>query len=436
MLGMPAWWEQLVLSEKGYPRPVLINGDIALSNDPEFQGAMGYNKFRSETTVLRPLPWDPNLRAARAWVDNDDYECSIWLQEHHLYLGTAFVRQNVDGIANRYGFHPVMNFFASLGGTDPQTSTWDGQPRLGDDNISSWLTYYCGCKDTPLVRAVGTRWMISAIARIFQPGCQVDCVLILEGKTGIGKSSVFRILGGDWYTNAVAGLGTDTAKEQIIGIWIVELDELDALTRVSDWTGVLSFVSTGTDHFRLKYGRRSGDFPRQCVFGGTTERDTWQREFVGYRRWWPAKCGPRIDLEALREDRDQLWAEALVRYGAGERWWLHERKLIADAAEEQEERAERDPWDEAVMAYCRGREQVMTADILADAIDLELSRTGRSEQIRVGQILTRHRWHRKRAWVVNNLGRREHKYVYLPPEPEPVEDDEAETEIGFGPRDV
>jgi putative DNA primase/helicase len=265
---------------------------------------------------------------------------------------------------------------------------------VGDDVTPSWLTYYLGVADTPLVRAIGARWMISAVSRIHTPGNQADCCLVLEGKTGLGKSSTFRILGAPWYTADVAALNTKDAKEQMAGVWIVELDELDAISRVAEWTSVISFVSRSVDRFRFSYGRRVVKHDRQCVFGATTERDNWIPNLAGKRRWWPVRC-TAIDRDSLRRDRDQLWAEALVRYQAGEVWYLHEQRLLDEAQSEQDTRAETDPWEDDILQYVNGFRSVSTTAVLVSGIHLPLDRCGKAETMRVGSVLRKHGWTRK-----------------------------------------
>jgi putative DNA primase/helicase len=282
-----------------------------------------------------------------------------------------------------------MNYFDNLGGLSRQTSIWDGTPR-----IEKWLSYYLGVPDTDYTRAVGPRWLVSCIARVFEPGVQADCVLVLEGRTGIGKSSTFKILGGPFYSNDIKALSHKDAQEQVIGVWIMELDELDAVRRASDWTSVVSFVSRGTDRFRFSYGRRVQTWPRQCVFGGTTERDTWQRELVGIRRWWPVKC-TSIDRDALIKDRDQLWAEALWLYASGQKWWLHEDSLVAEATLEQVARAEIDPWDDLIMPVIMKGQPITTTEILIHDLKVPSDRLSKADTMRVASILRRHKWERK-----------------------------------------
>jgi putative DNA primase/helicase len=372
--------------------------------------AIRLDKFRNQTMVCAPLPWDPNTLIPRPWTGNDDFRATLWLQEQGIMLTTRPVNEIVEAIAARYGYHPVMDYFDSLGGLSRQTSIWDRKPRA-----DTWLSYYLGVPDTRYVRAVGLRWLVSGVARIFEPGVKADCVLVLEGRTGIGKSTTFKILGGPFYSNDIKALSHKDAQEQIIGVWIMELDELDAVRRASDWTSVVSFVSRGTDRFRFSYGRRVLPYPRQCIFGGTTERDTWQPELVGIRRWWPVKCSA-IDLDALARDRDQLWAEALLLYAGGQKWWLHEDNLVAEATLEQMARAETDPWDDHVMPFIVAERPVTTTEILLRGLKVPLDRLSMADNLRVARILRRHKWERKFMRMPDEIGRSNPKWRYVPPD--------------------
>ncbi len=318
----------------------------------------------------------------RPWTDQDDREATSWQQDNNVMVGELIAASAVQTVAERNKYHPVMDYLKSL--------IWDGIPRL-----DTWLVDYVGAEDTEYIRAVGPRWMISGVARIYEPGCKADCVLILEGPQGIFKSTTFAVLGGPFYSNDIAAIGTKDAQEQILGIWIMELDELDAVTRAHDIAAVKAFVSRGADRFRLPYARRSGLHPRQCIFGGTLNKDSWLRDETGGRRWWPVKCGI-IKIDEVRRDREQLWAETRDRYFANEPWWLDTPQLVSAASEEQEARFEHDPWEEIIVKHINGlRETSMNS--LLEAVGVPTERRSTTEQKRVAAIMRRLNWERKQV---------------------------------------
>ena len=203
---------------------------------------------------------------------------------------------------------------------------------------------YLGVEDTDYSRAVGSRWLISAVARIFQPGAKADCCLILEGLQGIRKSTALRTIAGEYFTDELADLGSKDAAMQTRGVWIIELSELDNLSH-AEVARIKAFMSRATDRFRPPYGMRLVESARQCVFAGTVNHGTYLRDETGGRRFWPVVCG-RIDVEGLGEVRDQLWAEAKARYQSGCPWWLDTPDLVQLASDQQEARYEGDPWEE------------------------------------------------------------------------------------------
>ena len=189
--------------------------------------------------------------------------------------------------------------------------------------------------------------MISAVARIMQPGAKVDHMLILEGPQGTKKSSALKALAGaDWFTDELAEIGSKDAAQQMRGIWIIEIAELDAISR-AEVSRIKAFLSRTRDRYRPPYERYVVEVPRQCVFAGSVNPDTYLRDETGNRRFWLVRCGV-INLDALSRDRDQLWAEAVARYRDGTIWWLGETELIADAKAEQDRRYHSDAWDSRI----------------------------------------------------------------------------------------
>jgi predicted P-loop ATPase len=397
--GLPPWVDHLILNDQNAPRAILYNALIALSEDPAFKDAIRHDLFRTQTMLCAPVPWDLTPVVPRGWRDQDDREATAWLQHNGIMVREEIARAAVQTVAERNRYHPVMDYFHNI--------HWDGVDRL-----ETWLTDYCGVANTPYVRAVGVRWMISGVARIYEPGCKADCVLILEGPEGIFKSTVFAVLGGPFYSNDIAAIGTKDAQEQILGIWIMELDELDAVTRARELASVKAFVSRSTDRFRFSYGRRVEAHPRQSIFGATTNLDTWHRDATGGRRWWPVRAGitGSIRIDELRRDRDQLLAEAKDRYLAGERWWLDTPELNEEARAEQEARLDQDPWEEPIIKHLEGLSDTSMSSIF-DALNLPIDRRSTTEAKRVKAILKRWNWERKqvgtgrdRRWVYVRVG--------------------------------
>jgi putative DNA primase/helicase len=274
--------------------------------------------------------------------DHFDTEAVRWLERQFVMVKPDLVRRVVDAIARRNSYHPVRDYLESL-------PAWDGTPRIG-----SWLVDYCGVESSDAnpnqyAMEVGQKFLVSAVARIFEPGCKVDHILVLEGPQGIGKSTAVRILAGEWFTDQLAEMGSKDAAMQVRGAWIIELSELGTLGR-AETAREKAFISQQMERYRLPYGHRLVHVPRQCVFIGTTNADTWLKDETGGRRFWPVPC-QRIDLSALERDRDQLWSEAVARYRDGVRWWLEDPEVIQVAIEEQRGRYVEDAWQEKVTAY-------------------------------------------------------------------------------------
>jgi predicted P-loop ATPase len=329
----PTWVDKLKLWDNGEPKPIQFNVTVALREDPAWRGVIGLNEFTGNVELLRHPPW-PNAhwRQVRDWTDDDTLKATEWVQGVDICAPKSIVDDAVNSVANENRFHPVRE---SLDGLE-----WDRKPRL-----DAWLSDYCRVADSSYVRAVGSRFLISAVARVYSPGCKVDCALILEGEQGIGKSTALRALFDPWFTDEIADLGSKDASMQLRGVWGVELAELDAMRR-AEVPRLKAFVTRTDDRYRPPYGRHVVDVPRQCVFCGTVNDSEYLRDPTGGRRFWPVKCLGKLDVPGLYQVREQLWAEAVARYRASEPWHLHEDELISTATEEQEKRRSRDAAEE------------------------------------------------------------------------------------------
>jgi hypothetical protein len=214
-------------------------------------------------------------------------------------------------LAYQNRFHPVLDWLNGL--------EWDGICR-----VEGWLGRYVGSEDTELNRAVGSLWMQAAVRRIKWPGCKFDHVLILQGKTGLGKSGACRILAHNdsWFSDCFPSFDDERKQlEALAGKWIIEYPDLAGM-RTAEGEKIKAFVSRQEDRARPAYGRLLVSQPRQCVFVGTTEEAQCLND-VTNRRFWPVACG-EIDLGGLREVVEQLWAEAVVLEERSEPLTLHE----------------------------------------------------------------------------------------------------------------
>jgi putative DNA primase/helicase len=331
----PAWAQRLRLDLTGQPERNEANVITALNSDEAFAGAIVFDAFRQEILVTRRLPWDaPEDQDPRPWNDSDDVRAAEWLQHRELNVTPMTLSRSVGAVAREITVHPVRDYLGAL--------SWDGVPR-----IETWACCYLGAEDTAFNRSVGALWLISAVARIFRPGVKADHMLVLEGPQGARKSTALKVLAGeDWFTDELPDLGSKDAAMHMQGVWIIEIAELDAIGK-AEVSRIKAFLTRTTDRFRPPYGRYTIEVPRQCVFAGTVNPDTYLRDETGNRRFWPLRCGT-IDIDALARDRDQLWAESVARFRAGAIWWLDTPELMAAAAAEQEKRYQADAWDDLI----------------------------------------------------------------------------------------
>lgn len=295
-----------------------------------------------------------------------------------IAAGQGDVARAVQAAARHNPFHPVRDYFDAL--------AWDGTLRL-----DTWLVTYFHTDDTPYVRAVGPRYLISAVARIYQPGCKVDHMLVLEGPQGKRKSEALRTLAirDAWFTDRLSHVASKDAAQEMAGVWIIEIAEMDALTKASP-SATKAFMTRRDDRFRPPYGKHPIRLPRQCVFAGTINPITggYLKDPTGARRFWPVVCQGTIDREGIERDRDQLWAEAVVRFKADAKWWLETPELEALAAGEQALRFISDVWTESVAQWIGARKDTSIPEVLQHALRLAPQDQTHSAQIRVANILT------------------------------------------------
>ena len=386
----PPWRHKLLISSKGTIRALLANAITALSCAPQWKGVLAFNDFAVRAETKRETPW--GKPAGEPWSDNDDRRTAEWLQHEQIAVNTGLASEAVQTVAMKSRFHPVRQYLESL--------EWDGTSRLG-----SWPTTYLGAQKE-IQNEFGRLWMISAVARAMKAGVKADCCLVLEGQQGIMKSTALRTLAGDWFSDHIPDLTNKDAVMQCHGVWILEIAELDSLMR-TDTSRIKAFMSTAVDRIRLPYGRNIVELPRDSVFAGTVNQDSYLRDETGARRFWPVQC-TKIDIKALERDRDQLWAEAFIEYSVGNHWWLEDQDLIDVATEEQNARYQPGPWDDLIATWIREPKKirgfmgklestggcVRVEDILIHCIGKEKTQWNRSDQMQVSAALKRLGWGR------------------------------------------
>jgi predicted P-loop ATPase len=258
---------------------------------------------------------------------------------------------------------------------------WDGTER-----IASVAEDILGAERTALSQAMMRRFFVSAVARALTPGCKVDTVLIVSGRQGIGKSSFFRVLGGEWFVDTAVDLRDKDSFQVLRGAWLYEWAELEALNRARDASAAKAFLSSPIDRYRPPYGRLVIDVPRTCVIVGSTNKRDFLEDETGNRRFWPIEA-VKVDVEALTRQRDQLWAEAVSLFRSGASWWMDSAEVV-DLERQQVGFHATDAWDDAVIAFASDQE-FTTADVLRHAMKKEIGTWSKPDEMRVSKILRR-----------------------------------------------
>ncbi len=318
------WKAELEYTKSGKLLCNIANIILILENDPALAGHIVHDLFTGMDSAKDGLPWNKN---ANQWTDTDDANLRVWLEKHYDITGKEKIADALTAVLTRHSYHPIRDYLSGL--------TWDGVPRL--DRI---IIDYMGAEDSELNRAMSRKHFVAAVARVFNPGCKYDYCLIMSGAEGIGKSTLLRVMGGKWFNDSITTLEGKEGMEQLRRAWVVELGELSSIKR-SDVEQVKAHLSKQVDIYRAAYARRVLEHPRQCVFCGTTNEALFLKGDTGNRRFWVIPVVAELRKyrdwsEAIRRDRDQLWAEAVHYYKQGEPLYLSE-ELEAQAKQRQQD---------------------------------------------------------------------------------------------------
>ena len=338
--GEDNWMADLDFDKKGSIKSTASNIIAILENDPKLKGHVWHNLFNGFNYVTGGLPWN---REATQWGNTDDANLRIFLEENYGVTGKDKIKDAMVAVVTRHKVHPIREYLDSL--------EWDGVPRL--DRL---IIDYVGAEDNELNRAMTRKHFTAAVARVYNPGCKYDYCLIIAGAEGIGKSTLFNVMGGDWFSDSLVTMEGTKGMEQARNGWVIELPELGSIKR-SDVEQVKAYISRQNDMYRPAYGSVMESHPRQCVFCGTTNETYFLKGETGNRRFWVMSVNPELRKHgdprtAIETDRNQLWAEAVQRFKDGEKLYLSEA-LEAEARKRQGEfnDNQEDPLPGMVQAY-------------------------------------------------------------------------------------
>lgn len=332
------WKKQLEYNRQGILINNLKNLLLILNNDENLKGIV-FNQLSDDMEIKGEVPWS---HPSKFWRDADDAQLISYIDLTYGNFSARNYDIAVSKVTDDRSYHPIKEFLASL----PE---WDEIPR-----VDTLLVDFLGAVDNEYVRAVTRKTLVAAIARVMTPGCKFDTMLVLSGPQGKGKSTLIAKLCGDWFNDSLLLSDTKdkTAAEKLQGYWILEIGELAGLKK-TDIETLRGFLSRQNDIYRAAFGRRATPHPRQCVFIGTTNADTYLRDITGNRRFWPVKVPGgtgRGSWELTREEVEMIWAEALHYYKKGEALHLP-KELEPIAVQEQKEAMEQDEREGTIRDY-------------------------------------------------------------------------------------
>lgn len=367
------------VGKNGAPRPTFRNAMLASLR-------LGL-KFSADRFRYRNLIEGMPIQEFAGELSDD--ACAVLrnaiIEKFRFDTGKENVRDATQTLCLENPFHPIRDYLDEL--------RWDGVPRL-----PTWLTTYLGAEPTPLNAAIGKIFLIAGVSRVRTPGVKFDTIMVLEGAQGGGKSTAIKVLAGEenFSDQEVLSLDPKSQMEALEGVWVYEIAELEGISR-ADTSKVKAFVSRAVDQGRPAYARYKERRPRQTVFIGTTNDDKYLRDTTGNRRFWPVKVGT-IDLEALKRDRDQLWAEAAY-WEAKDESLVLPQELWSLAQAEQDARLEDDPWMDALVkitaANCdrvEGFLRISSKVLLSDSLSVPTERQQQYHLKRLAGLMRKLGW--------------------------------------------
>ncbi|REK69326.1 virulence-associated E family protein [Paenibacillus paeoniae] len=343
------WQEKLEVHHKsGAVLPTAGNVELLLSHGA-WRNVLAYDAFGNSEVIRRVLPWrglERSRRSYEPWLGADDKRLQHWFDKIHGIGSAKTISNAFTEVVHRNTFHPIKTYI--------EETRWDGVPRA-----EHLFTVYLGAADSHYVRQVTRKMLLAAVMRLFQPGCKFDQMLVLVGPQGAGKSSLLAKLGKEWFSDSLRTFENKEAGEHLQSGWIFEIGELSAMKK-TEVEEVKAFLSKTEDRYRVAYDRQVSEFPRKCVFFGTTNTRGFLRDMTGNRRFWPVEVFPdRAELShwdhLTEEVVSQIWAEVLSWYKAGESLQLDDEARM-EAERQQAAHMESDPREGLIQEWLESEE--------------------------------------------------------------------------------
>lgn len=370
------------------PVKTTINDAVWMLSTAPWAGVLRFDEFSKQVVAVGP-PLKLEAETGRL-SDEDLAAIGAWLNYKGKLAGADMVASAALLAARKNPFHPIRDYLANC------------QQAAPTGLLDTLATRVFGC-DVGIANDFLRMTLIGAVRRIRQPGAKLDTMLVIVGKQGRLKSTFVAELFGPAFTRSqMPDISSKDASEALRGYWAVELAELDRVIRAETDT-VKEFLSRTNDDYRRSYGRADKRYPRECVFIGTTNEQSFLRDPTGNRRFWPI-AAEHVDLDFVRANRDAIWGEAAVREAAGEQYWL-DAEGDAAADEVRAAHVTEDPWHERIADYLHGRQWLTNEDVYRNVIAGLTANYGRREQMRIGDTLRRlgcapEKRNDRRGWLV------------------------------------
>jgi predicted P-loop ATPase len=387
----PEWLKLCITGKHGAVLPIAENVHIALANDDGLKCALRFDEMTRIGMLFHAIGGlgAADGRCPRVLADADYATIQRYLQRNGLRtVSWNTVARGVEEYIRENPYHPVRNYLENL--------EWDKTERL-----NSWLINALGVEDSEYHRAIGNMFLVAMAARIFEPGCQADYMLVLEGEQGEEKSKICRCLAGEWFSDNLPDISSNAkdASLHLRGKWLIEIAEMHAFNKAES-THLKQFITRTHERYRPPYGRGDVIEPRQCLFIGTTNKEVYLKDETGGRRFWPVKTGT-VNVSWLEQNRDQLFAEAVTAWRNGGIWWPSRQDERAYFRPEQEARFDSDAWEEPIKEFLASIvNDVTILEVAKGALDYNtvdgtpINRLSRADQNRIAAVLTALQWER------------------------------------------